>query len=47
MTVGFGDEILDRIGAPGIEERCSNPNLAHVAFQDRPGLRWANRFSHE
>jgi hypothetical protein len=47
MTVGFGDEILDRVGAPRIEERCSDPNLAHVALQDRPGVLRADRLGHE
>lgn len=36
MTVGFGDEVLDRTGLPRIEIRCGYPNLADVAFQDRP-----------
>jgi hypothetical protein len=47
MTASFGDEALDRIGAPRIEERGSYPHLADVAFQDRPRYLWVDLLGHK
>jgi hypothetical protein len=47
MMASFGDEALVWIGAPSIKERCGDPNLTDVAFQDWPRFLGADLLGHE